>query len=144
MAGWDLLDYFRGVRPWAQLQRLVEGFGPWTHTGRAIADDDDLQRDREDRLGLAKAGRSRRPRLTEWSETDEILATLRDVAERISKTVVQVNTPKGKSAPKFSPQFRPKSAHERAERRRDLDVVTEIVAAATPHAARDYSRLMDE
>jgi hypothetical protein len=82
--------------------------------------------------------------LTEWSETDEVLATLRDVAERISKTVVQVNTPKGKSAPKFSPQFRPRSAHDRAALRRDLDTVTEIVAEATPHAARDYTRLLDD
>lgn len=144
MGGWDLLDFFRGKRPWAQLVRIVERLGPWSHTGRAIADDDDLQREREARLGVkAAAKRSGRPRLQDWSETDEILATLRDVAERISVTVVQVNTEKGKSKPRFTPVRRPRTAVDRAELRRDLDTVSEIVAAATPWAAQDYTRYAD-
>jgi hypothetical protein len=104
---------------------------PWTRTGRAIADDDDLFRLQIEHGAKPK---NRRPRLTEWTRDDEMLATLRDVAERIATTVAAVNTPKGQPRPKFKPERRPRGAADRAELMADLQTVADIVELATPWA----------
>jgi hypothetical protein len=118
------------VRPWSQLVRIIQHMDPWTRTGRAIADDDELHR------MLVVDGRPRskrrRPAMAEWNRDDELLATLRDVAERIATTVAAVNTPKGSPRPKFKPELRPRNAADRAELMADLQIVAEIVELATP------------
>ncbi len=128
--GWDLLDYFRGARPWAQLMRLVNTLPAWSHTGRAMADDDDLQRFRERKFGPTPAAGPRMT-LSGWSEFDELLATINDAANSIKVTIAQSVTERGKPAPKFKPHRRPLTAADRAERRRDRDTVNDIVAIAT-------------
>lgn len=105
---------------------------PWTRTARAIADDDELFRLLHP-TGRPKTGR-RRPTMGEWDRHDELLATLRDVAERVATTIAAVNTPRGRSAPRFKPEPRPRAAADRAELMRDLQTVREIVAEATPWA----------
>lgn len=113
--------------------RLVGRLGPYTHTGRAIADDDDLQRDREARLGVEMArARQRRPRLTDWDQFDELRATINDAAERIA--VNAARTAGVKPPPRFRPTTRPRSAAERAEEQADVRVAQEIMAEATPWA----------
>ena len=121
------------MRPWSQLIRIVQHLDPWTRTGRAIADDDELYRMLSD-AGRHGRSKRKRPAMSEWTRDDELLATLRDVAERISAVVVSVNTPKGQARPRFRPELRPRSAADRAELMRDLGVVAEIVALATPWA----------
>lgn len=118
------------MRPWPQLIRIIQHLDPWTRTGRAIADDDELHR------MLAVGGRSRskrrRPAMSEWTRDDELLATLRDVAERIATTVASANTMKGQPRPRFKPELRPRNAADRAELMADLQIVAEIVELATP------------
>jgi hypothetical protein len=106
---------------------------PWTRTGRAIADDDELYR-LLNPSGTSSRTRRRRPQMAEWGWQEELLATLRDVAERVSTTIAAQNTPRGRSAPRFKAEQRPRGAADRAELMRDLDVVAEIVEAATPWA----------
>jgi len=48
--------------------------------------------------------------------------------------IASASTPRGKPAPKFHPTPRPKTAAERAEKRRAESVHSEIVAAALPPA----------
>jgi len=106
---------------------------PWTRTGRAISDDDELYR-LLNPTGTSKRQKRRRPEMAEWGWHEELLATLRDVAERISTTIAAQNTPRGRAAPRFKPEMRPRGAAERAELMADLRVVADIVAEATPWA----------
>lgn len=127
--GWDLLDFFRGARPWSQLTRIVDTLPAWSRTGRAMADDDELQRYREQR-GVSHS-RPRPPRITEWSDFDELIATITDVGNLIRTTIAQANAPKGKRY-QFKPHRRPKSAAERAAARRERETVEDIVRLVRP------------
>ena len=113
----------------------MNSLGPYSHTGRAIADDDELQREREATLGPAASKPPRGgPRLQDWDQFDELRAVIIDAAERVAVTVAQANTAKGQARPKYRPTKRPRTAAQRAEYRRDMDVAREIVAEATPWA----------
>lgn len=127
--GADLLDYFRGARPWAQLDRYVRRLPSWSETKRAMADDDELQRYREEHAPKTSARRP--PRLTEWTLADELFAALADTTNAICVAVGQSVSPRGKG-PKFKPGRRPLTAAERAERRRDRDTIAEIVSIMLP------------
>jgi hypothetical protein len=105
--------------------------GPWTRTGRALADDDELF---ARQYGADRPPKRGRPRLSEWDQFDELCATLRDAAERLAVVIASQNIPKGKSRPKFKPELRPRTASERAELMRDVATVAEIVEMATPWA----------
>lgn len=126
------MDYFRGDRPWAQLVRIVQRLGPYTHTGRAIADDDELARRRDEANGGKPGARPGRPNLRSWERFDELTATITDVGNLIRTTLVQVNTQKGQPAPKFKPTKRPQTADDRRERMRDLETVSDIVSMVRP------------
>jgi hypothetical protein len=129
-AGWDLLDYFRGVRPWPQLLRLVDHLPPLSHFRRAIADDDDLAR----RAALSAAGRavSGPPRLSQWTEMDDLRATLMDGFQLVQLAIASAHTPKGKSPPKFRPTTRPRTAWQRDQKRRDEAAHQDIRAQLLP------------
>ena len=79
-------------------------------------------------------GKRRRPTMAEWDRDDELLATLRDVADRIVVALANQNRAKGQSAARFRPEPRPRSAADRAELMADLGVVADIVSQATPWA----------
>jgi hypothetical protein len=124
-----LLDYFRGVRPWPQLFRLIERLPQLSHYARALADDDELA----ERAASYGQGPPRgRPPLHSWEPIDEVLATIADGVNALRNTIVAVNTPKGKKVPPLTTAKRPMTAAERAEARRDRIALDEIVAIATP------------
>lgn len=127
--GWDILDFFRGARPWSQLVRIVDTLPAWTNTGRAMADDDELQRYREQHA--PSHGAPRPARLTEWGPFDELIATIVDVGNLIRTAIAQANAPKGKRYP-FKPNRRPKTAAQRSEARQEREAVAEIVALVLP------------
>lgn len=129
----NIFDYFEGVRPWAQLVRFVNHLPSYSATGRAMADDDDLAEWREQQMTPAERARGPRPpRITEWTLADELLATMADMTTALRTTLVALQTPKGKQAPKFKPMRRPLTAAERVEKRRELQTVAEIISIARP------------
>lgn len=134
--GWDLLDYFRGVRPWSQLVRLVENLPPYSKYKLALSDDDEIQRWRERRFN-GKTPPPRPPSLDSWTVEDEIMGVLHDGFSLLRNTIISVNLPKGKQAPKFKPAKRPVTAAERAERRRDRDIHESIVRKVRPDKFAD-------
>lgn len=97
------------------MRRLIDRLPEHSHYQRALADDDELQRQ------FGSAG-PRKPTLRAWSAERELRATLYDVASLIQVAIVSVNTPKGKQAPRFKPVRRPETAADRDERRRLLDM----------------------
>lgn len=129
--GWDLLDFFRGVRPWTQLLRLADNLPPYSKYKLALANDDELQRYRERRFN-GKPPPPRPPSLADWTVEDEIMTVLHDGFSMIRYTLVALQTQKGKSPPKFTPARRPMTAAERAERRRDQDAHHDILRKARP------------
>jgi hypothetical protein len=58
------------------------------------------------------------------------------VGNLIRATLIQVNTPKGKAAPKFKPAKRPRTAEQRAAKLAELAIVDEIIAEARPDLAK--------
>lgn len=134
--GWDLLDYFRGVRPWPQLLRLVEHLPPHSHFRRALADDDDLQAriDAQPKPPRRRSG----PSLRDWDEHQELRAALADGFALVQQAVGASVTPKGKSPPKFTPVRRPRTAADRAQRRREEAVHAEIVAQVLPKSNKAF------
>jgi hypothetical protein len=134
--GWDLLDYFRGVRPWTQLLRIADRLPPHSRFKHAVADDDELQRWREDRF-KGRVPPARPPRLSEWTVFDDIMTTLNDGFSLLRHTIVSVNAEKGKRPPAWKPTRRPKSAADRAESRRDMDTVMDIRRKVLPHKYKD-------
>jgi hypothetical protein len=128
---WDLLDFFRGVRPWPQLLRLMDHLPPLSHFRRAVADDDDLAR-RAELAALGRPSSRGAPSLAHWTEMDDLIATLTDGFTLVQLAIASANTPKGKSPPKFRPTPRPRSAWQRAQSRRDETVHQEIVAQLLP------------
>ncbi len=91
----------------------------------ALADDDDLA------TGTT-GGPRRRPPLRAWSAERELRATLYDVATLIQVAIAAVNTPKGKSPPKFKPTPRPETAADRVRRRLELETHDQIVQMFKP------------
>ena len=132
--GWDILDWFRGTRPWPQLLRLVDKFPPLSQFRRAIADDDDLARQYEV-SGAALTGPGK-PTLAHWTELDDLKATIIDGFSLVQLAIASQHTPKGKPAPKFRATPRPKTAWHRAQRRRDeaahRDIVSQVLPSQPP------------
>jgi hypothetical protein len=134
--GLNIFDYFEGVRPWGQLVRFVNHLPGYSATGRAMADDDELAAWREQQMTPAQRARGPRPpKVTEWTFGDELLTTMVDMATAIRTTLVALQTPKGRQAPKFKPARRPITAAQRIERRKEQQTVADIVAIARPRAA---------
>ena len=124
--GWDLLDWFRGRRPWPQLVRIVNQLPPLSRFRRAVADDDDLNWE------TSPSGERRRPTLDQWTEADELRATLVDGFTLVQLAIASKDLPQGKKPPKFKPAPRPVTARERATKRAAEAMHREIVAAVLP------------
>jgi hypothetical protein len=129
------LDYFRGARPWPQLFRLLDRLPALSNYGRAVQDDLEVGERLADRGHGTEAAKHRRPDMSGWTELDELLATISDGVNAIRHTVIAVNTQKGKKVPPLVTTKRPLTALERAERRRERQVLDDIVAQATPDYA---------
>lgn len=63
---------------------------------------------------------------------DDLKATMIDGFTLVQLAIASQNIPKGKSAPKFKPSPRPKTAWQRAEKRRAEEMHRDIVAAVLP------------
>lgn len=107
--------------------RLVNRLPAWSNFGRALADDDELHRWREDQRGPKTPEKPRR--ISDWTDFDELIATITDLGNALRTTIIAANSEKGKG-PKFKPLARPKTAAERAEARRDRETVADIIAIA--------------
>lgn len=110
---------------------MIDKLPPLSQLRRAVADDDDLAR----RAELNAAGRQlapARPTLAQWTEVDDLKATIIDGFNLVQLAIASANTPKGKTPPKFKPTARPKTAWQRAQKRRDQAMHADILAQVMP------------
>lgn len=68
--GWDLLDWFRGERPWSQLLRFINRLPNHSHYKSAILDDDEVARQ------TVQSGMKAQNRKTMLGFTPEVSALL--------------------------------------------------------------------
>lgn len=104
--GIDLVDYFRGTRPWAQLYRFLARLPRHSHFYAGVMDDEAavaqlLGRDRPGTFGL-----------TGWTFERELLTAIVDAVNQLHATLIQVNSSDGKR-PKTAPLPRPTTALDR-------------------------------
>lgn len=125
----DLLDFFRGRYSWAKLWRLV-GRLPWDSQYKlALADDDEIA----DRALVVdeRGGRPSPPLMAEWNELRDLRSAILDGLASVERTIIAVNTPRGKRVPEFRPQPRPETAAMRVARRRRDEAMGELEAKLT-------------
>ena len=77
--------------------------------------------------------------LAEWTEMDDLRATLIDGFTLVQLAIAAANTPKGKRVPRFRPTPRPKTAWQRAQRRRDEAAHRDICAQVLPPPEPDLT-----
>lgn len=137
--GHDVLDWFRGRRPWPQLLRLVQHLPPESHYKAALLDDEELATERieaEERGELAPPSRKSRPSLVGESQERALLRAIASALPRIEHAVFAVNAPKGKAGRPPSGLPSPETAEDRVRSQRGDADVEELIAAATPWDAR--------
>lgn len=120
--GHDLLDWFRGKRPWPQLIRLVGRLPPGSRFWGALADDEDLARERIDQAMEVPEGRPTPP----WEgETQDrmLLRSAVSILLRVEHAIYAVNAPKGQAGTPPRPLPSPVTAETRL---RDSDAAQEI------------------
>jgi hypothetical protein len=109
----DLLDWFRGRRPWPQLLRLIEQLPRHSHYKAALVNDPDMAaRIVEQR---AKSPTKARPPVTDWSPEVDMLAHVADAVRSLVSLTIKVNS-KGGNGPDAKPVTRPRTAVDRADR----------------------------
>lgn len=111
--GIDLIDYFRGARPWAQLYRFLARLPRHSHFHASVMDDDDavkqlLSRERPAGFGLVG-----------WTFERELLTAAVDALNQLHATLIQVNSDDGKR-PKVESLPRPTTALDRMARDEEL------------------------
>ncbi|MGW4769861.1 hypothetical protein ACWEO2_17675 [Nocardia sp. NPDC004278] len=125
--GWDLLDYFRGRRPWPQLIRLLRRLPMWSHYQSALLMDPEL--------GARRAQQERdedaAPQPLSPLHYDlSALLTLRqiDITKELIRVVASVfaDTPAAPLPPEPRPTTAEAQARARADRDQVLDVLTRL------------------
>lgn len=130
--GWDLLDFFRGVRPWPQLLRLLDRLPRHSHYKAAIANDEHLAQQLLDQTKPAdRSAGPGRPPITEYPVLAELLANQLDELRELHATLIAVNSKKGKR-PKVPPTPRPESAVMRLEKQRTMAILADIEQRMLP------------
>jgi hypothetical protein len=119
------VDFFRGLHSWDKLYSLIE-YLPWDSAYKlAMADDEDLAR----QLITEEADGSRASiPITQWDHIAELRASILDGLYMVARTIVAVNTPKGKRVPDFPRQPQPETAAQRLERQRRDSIMSELEA----------------
>ncbi len=112
--GVDLLDFFRAVRPWGQLERFLTRLPSHGHYKSALADDDDFAqqyaRSRPDAAGEPSAP----PTMLGWSPTYGLLVALLETTRQHIAITVACHSESGQvESP--DPLPRPVTAIERAQ-----------------------------
>lgn len=129
--GHDLLDWFRGERPWSQLTRLLQGLPEGSRYWAAILDDEDLAAERIAAGTEPASRRSTPPLLGETAERmllRAVLSTLQGVEHAVFAAQV------GKKAgPRPRPLPGPETAEDRLRDRQGTDELFELFDAMTPH-----------
>lgn len=128
--GWDLLDWFRGRRPWPQLARLIGGLPEGSRYSAAILDDEELAAERLER-GEERTGRSTPPLVGETYDR-ALLRALVSGMGRVEYAVYAAAAGKKRtgSPPKALPG--PETAEDRLREAIGLAQVEEIFDMATP------------
>jgi hypothetical protein len=127
---WDLLDYFRGARPWQQLARLLPRLPEGSRYRAALLDDEELA---EQRLASddGTPGRARPPLVGETQDR----ALLRAIASglpRLEYAVYAAQAGKKRKGRPPRPLQGPETAEDRIKDRLAQADVEEIFDAATP------------
>ncbi|MEV6321370.1 hypothetical protein AB0M45_09260 [Nocardia sp. NPDC051787] len=123
--GWDLLDYFRGVRPWPQLVRLLRRLPMWSHYQSALLMDPELgeRRAREEPPEDDAAP----PPLAPLHYDLPALLMLRqiDVTKELIRTVASAFSTH--AVPPLPPEPRPTTAEALARARADFDQIRDVL-----------------
>lgn len=116
-------DYFRGDRPWRELRNILERLPSMggSHFVAARRADPDVY---EEVLDLPDGAQQWEPRDVEWTQTHELLADLRDVADALLSVAASHPLPQGATPRKPGPRYpRPTRGIDVARaRRRDRNI----------------------
>jgi hypothetical protein len=130
--GIDLLSVFRGQFSWRKLEVLLERL-PWDSAYKlAITDDEESAAhylNILDEAGLPDDEDTRRINqvpLDQWNQFAELRASILDGLMLVARTIVMVNTPKGRTVPPIKSQPRPETAIDRVRRKNRDTVMTEL------------------
>jgi len=125
--GWDLLDYFRGTRPWPQLIRLLRRLPMWSHYQAALLMDPELG---QLRAQLEPAEEAEPQPLSPLHYDLPALLALRhiDITKELIRVVASVfaDTPAAPLPPEPRPTTAEAQARARADRDQVLDVLTRL------------------
>lgn len=128
--GWDLLDFFRGRRPWGQLERILNHL-PRYSLYKAAVDDDEEFAELAAQLLHGGSQQSSKVPLVRYDEVVVRLDNVYDVLNAINETLIAVNS-KRKSAvqhPNRAP--RPETASQRLKARRRRERLDQLVQHMT-------------
>lgn len=122
--GWDLLDYFRGVRPWPQLIRLLRRLPMWSHYHSALLMDPEIG---ECRAREEVDEDAAPPPLSPLHYDLPSLLMLRQID--ITKELIRVIATVFGGAPgaPMTPEPRPTTAEAMARARLDRDQVRDVL-----------------
>lgn len=122
--GWDLLDFFRGVRPWQQLYRLLRRLPMDSWYQSAVLMDEEIGRER-----AAKPLSKDRAKLSPYGYSLPILLQLRqiDLLKELMRVIPASFS--GKMPPPFPPEPRPQTAEQRIRDEMDTENVRDALAA---------------
>jgi hypothetical protein len=102
---------------------------PWDSAYKlAIADDEELARHEQAEAEGQDYVRTPPLPITQWDTYSELRASILDGLAMVARTIIAVNTPKGKQVPDFPRQQRPETAAQRLERQQ-RDMVMSMLEA---------------
>ncbi|MCA1191613.1 hypothetical protein [Saccharopolyspora sp. 6V] len=129
--GWDLLDWFRGSRPWPQLQRLAERLPQDSHYKAALAQDDDRAELLASLVGDEETAPGSPP-LEGYSAVAQRLDRIGDLITMLAE--IELNRGRRKGAPptKLDRAPRPETAADRAKAARRERYFAELESALWP------------
>lgn len=114
--GHDLLDWFRGLRPWTQLARLLARLPEGSRTVAAVLDDEDLAAQRIAE-GLERPDGGGRPGLLGETQDRMLLRAVVSALLRIEHATYAVHAGKGKAGTPPRPLPGPETAEDRVRKR---------------------------
>ncbi|MBF6333320.1 hypothetical protein [Nocardia transvalensis] len=121
---WDLLDYFRGVRPWPQLVRLLRRLPMWSHYQSALLMDPDIgeRRAREE----IDEGAAPQPLAPLHYDLSALLMLRQiDITKELIRVIASVFG--DRPAAPLPPEPRPTTAEAMARAQRDRDQVRDVL-----------------
>jgi hypothetical protein len=120
--GHDLLDWFRGLRPWPQLARVLDHLPEGSRYRAAILDDEDLALERIE-AGIEPPTSTATPPLEGETQDRMLLRALVSTAQRIEHATYAVHAKKGAAGRPPRPLRGPQTAEDRLrEQYADADV----------------------